>query len=139
MHENQTWIVYNPQNIEGISGAYDVEILREEDSLKFTVYCENKTVDVYFRCNVPMYLYSDEGMRMAAYIPLQEKNNDKHYFNKWFLYKVENSDFIRWAAKESCGFCFEEKLFHFCIITDNDVVDILSMGEPEIIIKDTNS
>ncbi len=38
---------------------------------------------------------------MAAYVPVQEKNNDKHYFNKWFLYKVENSDFIKWAAKES--------------------------------------
>ena len=141
MHENEDWIVWNPQNInaEIVSGAYDVEIANEEDNLRFTVYCENSIVDVCFHCVVPMYLYSDEGMRMAAYMPVQEKNNDRAYLGKWFLYKIENSDFMKWAVKESCGFYSEEDLLHFCIVTENDIVDILSLGEPTVVVRETNS
>ena len=52
MHENEDWIVWNPQNInaEIVSGAYDVEIANEEDNLRFTVYCENSIADVCFHC-----------------------------------------------------------------------------------------
>lgn len=138
MHDNENWIVWNPKNIntKKVSGAYDVETLTDENARKFIVYCENHTVDVYFHCHVPIYLYSDEGIRMASYMPVQEKHHDKAYFNKWFLHKVENSDFIQWAVKESCGFYSEEELLHFCIVTSNDVVDILSSGEPDIIVRE---
>ena len=76
---------------------------------------------------------------MAAYMLVQEKNNDRAYLGKWFLYKIENSDFMKWAVKESCGFYSEEDLLHFCIVTENDIVDILSLGEPTVVVRETNS
>lgn len=134
MKENEKWILWNPTKIE-CGSAFSVEIFQEEDATRFTLNCKNGIVDVWFFCLVPIYLYSVEGIRMATWAPVQEKENDRFYFTKWFLYKVENSEFLDWAIKEGCGFYSKEDLTHFCIVTENDVVDILAMGEPLIFMR----
>lgn len=134
LHKNESWILYNPLNIENCR-AFSAEIIRSEENIIFKVECENKFVNLIFDCFVPVYLYSYEGMRMAAYLPVQEKNNDRYYFTKWFLYKIENSDFLKWAAAESFGLYKNLELKHFCIVTENEVVDILSASEPKFFIS----
>ena len=47
----------------------------------------------------------------------QEKYNDKFYFRKNPVYKVENSLLIKWVLIESCGFYSETDLTHYCIVT----------------------
>lgn len=131
LHKDENWIPWNPLNILGCQ-AFSVEIKQTDCGTDFWVKCENQTVSLLFEGNVPMYVYSDEGIRMASYAPVQEKNNDKYYFRKWFLYKIENSDFIKWSIQESCGLCEIYGLQHFCIVTQNEVVDILSSVEPTI-------
>lgn len=138
LHRNEEWVKFDPQNITGTFYACYTEITKEEDAMKFTVICEKHIIEILFYGLTPIYMWSDEGMRMATYMPIQEEKHDKKYFQKWFLYKVYNSDFMSWALKESCGFYQENELLHFCIITENDVVDILSTTEPEIVIRKVN-
>lgn len=132
-HKNEKWILWNPLNIESCQ-AFSVEIKQEKSGTVFKVECENQFVNIIFDGFIPIYVYSDEGIRMATYIRVQEKNNDRYYFTKWFLYKIENSDFLKWAMAECynlyeiCGYK------HFCIVTENEVVDILSSFEPQIIV-----
>lgn len=57
---------------------------------------------------------------------------DRFFFRKWFLYKIENSDYLGWALKEACGYYTEKELTHYCIVTEHEVVDILAMCEPEM-------
>lgn len=131
LHEDENWILWNPLNIPDCQ-AFSVEINHENSGTVFLTECENQFIRVMFEGGVPLYTYSDEGMRMATYAPVQIKNNDKYYFTKWFLYKIENSDFIKWAVKESCGLYEKHKLQHFCIVTANEVVDIISFVSPVI-------
>jgi hypothetical protein len=37
--------------------------------------------------------------------------------------------------KESCGYYSEADLMHFCIVTEQNIVDILAMCEPEFIVR----
>ncbi|MCM1133379.1 MAG: hypothetical protein NC340_07895 [Ruminococcus flavefaciens] len=131
IHENEEWILYNPLNLPRCQ-ALSVEIKQEENTV-FAVDCENCSVRLVFECFVPVYLYSYEGIRMATYAPVQEKYNDKYYFTKWFLYEIKNSGFFNWAMTE-CGGLYHNCNRHFCIVTENDVVDILASGEPDFII-----
>lgn len=133
LHENEKWILWNPLNIESCR-AFSVEIKQEENGTVFKVECENQFVNLIFDGFIPIYVYSDEGIRMATYMPVQEKNNDRYYFKKWFLYKIENSDFLKWAMAECYNLHENRGYEHFCIVTENEVVDILSSFEPKIIV-----
>ena len=140
MKENQNWIVWNPTNIEfGTVYAYAVEALHCEDGIKFVVDCEKNKMEVVFSGFVPAYTYSLEGMRLASWGPVQKKYNDKYFFTKWFLYKIENSSFLKWGIKESCGFYSEAELTHYCIVTEQSLMDILATSQPQIIINPNNS
>ena len=139
LHKDEKWILWNPLNIPNCQ-AFSVEITQEDSGTNFLVECENQFISLLFEGFIPIYVYSDEGIRMATYMPVQDKNNDKYYFTKWFLYKIEDSDFMKWAIQESCGFYEKNELQHFCIVTSTEVVDILSFVEPTIkVIPQTNA
>ena len=131
MKSNENYIVWNPDNIASCVADY-VEINEDEDELSFAVNCEECVITVSFSGIVPIYVYSEEGIRMMSWSIVQEKNKDRFYFAKWPIYKVENSCLIRWALLESCGFYSEDALTHYCIVTDQEIVDIISMCEPKI-------
>ncbi len=129
LHKDEVWTRWNPENIPECH-AYSVDIRHEESGIVFLVEFDDKIIKVSFDGNIPMYVYSDEGLRMATYAPVQKKHNDNFYFRDWFLYRVENSDFLKWTALESLGIYGDLYNKHFCIVTENDVVDILSAADP---------
>jgi hypothetical protein len=51
----------------------------------------------------------------------------------WPLFKIENSDYLKWIEEESEGLYEGWGLQHFCIITDDEIFDIISTYEPDII------
>ena len=67
---------------------------------------------------------------MMSWSIAQEKYNDKLYFRKNPVYKLENLLLIKWILIESGDFYLETDLTHYCIVTEQDVVDIISMCEP---------
>ena len=131
MKSNENYIVWNPDDIAPCSADY-VEICEDEDALRFVVNCGESVITVSFFGIVPAYMFSEEGMRMMSWSIAQEKNKDRFYFTKWPIYKVENSCMIHWALMESCGYYSEDALTHYCIVTDQEIVDIISMCEPRI-------
>ncbi len=78
---------------------------------------------------------SEEGIRMLSWSVVQEKQGDKTFFTKWPIYKVEKFCYIKWVLAEACGLYSEESLTHFCIVTDQEIIDIISMCEPTVTIK----
>lgn len=132
IHKNEEWILYNPLNMKHCQ-AFSVEITQQENTV-FSIECENCAVNLVFDCFVPVFLYSYEGIRMATYTPVQEKYNDKYYFRKWFIYEIKNSGFLKWAMAECGGLYQNYNMRHFCIVTADDVVDILACGEPDFVI-----
>jgi len=55
----------------------------------------------------------------------------------YYMYKVENSEFIKWQDSVS-PFTSKDypELEHHLFITDNDIIETLSVFEPRFIIKD---
>lgn len=134
MKQNEDYVVWNPGDMAFCTADY-VVINEDGDELSFSVYCEECILTVSFSGAVPVYLCSEEGMRMMSWATAQEKNKDKFYFTKWPVYKVENSCMVDWVFMESCGFYSADTLTHYCIVTDQEIVDIISMCEPKITVK----
>lgn len=125
---------YNPFDISECR-AFSSEISIDKEGLHVILDCDIGKIELCFSGNVPAYLYSVEGIRVSSWAKVQEDTNDKYYFRKWFLYKIDNSDFLKWAIKESCGFYSEKELTHYRIVTGTDVIDILSSCMPKLIHK----
>lgn len=71
-----------------------------------------------------------EGCRMRTWGNVQLKYNDKSFFRKSFFFEVKKSDLVKWCIRESCGFYEEHQLRHYCIITSEELIDIISTFEP---------
>jgi hypothetical protein len=52
--------------------------------------------------------------------------------NEWCLFKTYNSDFINWIKNESGGKYDDDQIIHFAILTQNDILDILTLKEPTL-------
>ncbi|MCM1259108.1 MAG: hypothetical protein NC307_14830 [Roseburia sp.] len=105
------------QDIEG------VKIVLEDDKCIVKILFDG--IPVLLRNTV-------EGLRMRTWGEVQSKYQDKNFFRYNFLYKVENSDLINWCVEESCGFYENNQLMHFCIVTSEEMIDIISTFEPVI-------
>lgn len=136
MQEN--WIKWNPGNVP--EGEFIVtDYIQNKDGTKFILDDENIIVEILFDGITPIVRSSVEGIRMRTWGEVQQKYNDKLFFRKWFLYKVENSKLSKWAEEESCGFYVADQLTHYGIVTSEEIIDILSPFEPVIIVKPMNS
>ncbi len=135
MQEN--WLKWNPTNIP--EGEFIVtDYIQNKDGTKFILDDENSAVEILFDGITPIVRSSVEGIRMRTWGEVQQKYDDKFFFRKWFLYKVENSKLSKWAEEESCGFYVSDQLTHYCIVTSEEIIDILSPFEPTIIVKPIN-
>lgn len=136
MQEN--WIKWNPDKIP--EGEFIViDYIQNKDGTKFVLDDGNSIVEILFDGITPIVRSSVEGIRMRTWGEVQKKYNNKFFFRNWFLYKVENSRLSKWAEEESCGFYISEQLTHYCIVTSEEVIDILSTFEPTILVKPMTS
>lgn len=71
-----------------------------------------------------------EGLRMRTWGNVQLKYNDKSIFRNSFFFEVKKSDLVKWCVRESCGFYEEHQLKHYCIITSEELIDIIASFEP---------
>lgn len=132
MEEN--WIKWNPLNLP--EGEYVVtKFLQNIDGTEITLTDDANKISILFDGNILLARTSDEGIRMRTWAPVQQKYDNKYFFRNWFLYKVENSKLAKWAEEESCGFYVSEKILHFCVVTGEDIIDVLSTFEPNLFIS----
>ena len=130
MNMRETWIAWNPTNLP-MCHAYSAVIHQDDLGFHIVIDCDIGKVEILFPGLVPTYTYSVEGIRMATWAPMQVENNDEKFFTKWFIFKIEDSSYINWALQESCGFYTADELSHYRIVTSYEVIDILSIGDPQ--------
>ncbi|WP_375180209.1 hypothetical protein [Enterococcus rotai] len=73
---------------------------------------------------------TDEGRRIRTYNEIESIQKYRENFIGNPLYKVEQSEYFEWIKKESAGFSTD--LEHYAIITENDLIDVLSTFPPTI-------
>jgi hypothetical protein len=74
-----------------------------------------------------VYRKRDEG---DSYRTLQELDRVATF--KIGIYRVEESEFLHWFGEESAHVKDGMKLKHFSLATLNSIIDVISLGEPEI-------
>jgi hypothetical protein len=127
----ENWLKWNPTRIR--EGVYIVtQLLQDVDGTKVMLSNEEQVVEAFFDGYTPIVRSAAEGIRVRTWEEVQQKYSDKSFFRNWFLYIVENSLLLQWVEEESCGFYEKEKLKHFCIVTGEELIDIVSTFDPII-------
>lgn len=134
----EKWLRWNPTNIP--EGDYIVTgVIQNVEGSKIIVENDSKRIIVFFDGITPLVRTSIEGIRMRTWGEVQKKYNNKFFFQNWFLYRIENSQLSNWVSEESCGVYDSSELLHYCIVTSEDLIDIISTFEPKLYIYSQNS
>jgi len=135
MQEN--WINWNLPDIS--KGEYIVtEFIQNADGVKIILDNEKNIVEIFFDGIPSIIRISVEGIRMRTWGEVQQKYHDKNFFRDGFLFKVENSKLSKWAEEESCGFYEAERLTHYCIVTIEELIDIVATFDPIVKVSEIN-
>lgn len=127
----EEWIKFN--NFKIPEEEFIVSSLEQDASGTRIVLASKVHKIIVFFDGIPVLLRSsEEGMRMRTWGEVQLMYSDKLYFRKSFLFEVKKSKLVKWCIDESCGFYEESQLKHYCIVTSEEFIDIVSTFEPEI-------
>jgi hypothetical protein len=74
------------------------------------------------------YRNMDEGDRLRG-LSLLKKTRDK----TGIIYKVEESEWVKWFKEENSGKYDVEDIYHWAIVTPNDWIDVLSLEPPTVV------
>ena len=112
-------------------GEYIVtNFIQDSNGVKISLAEGEHIVEIIFD-GVPVLVRSTvEGLRMRTWGNVQLKYNNKFIFRKSFLFEVKKSALVEWCIQESCGFYEESQLKHYCIVTSEEMIDIISTFEP---------
>ncbi|MDC1142091.1 hypothetical protein OAU50_03295 [Planctomycetota bacterium] len=80
---------------------------------------------------VGAYRNADEGDRQSCWYEIPEGGKPR----KYSLFTIEHSKFALWLISESPHYSHpgnDETLTHYCIATDDDIVDVLSETPPKV-------
>lgn len=112
-------------------GKYIVtRFVQDLDGTKILLDNGEHNIEVFFD-GIPVLVRNTiEGLRMRTWGNVQLKYNDKSIFRNSFFFEVKKSDLVKWCVRESCGFYEEHQLKHYCIITSEELIDIIASFEP---------
>ena len=112
-------------------GKYIVtKFVQDLDGTKILLNNGEHNIEVFFD-GIPVLVRNTiEGLRMRTWGNVQLKYNDKSIFRNSFFFEVKKSDLVKWCVRESCGFYEEHQLKHYCIITSEELIDIIASFEP---------
>ena len=130
----EEWIIIEDDKIP--EGQYTVTtFVQNLEGTKIVLDDEINIVEIFFD-GVPFLLrICEEGVRMRTWGEVQFKYQDKFFFRNHFFYQVQNSALTKWTIEESCGFFNEEQLKHYCVVTSEEIIDIIASFEPIVTVS----
>lgn len=127
----EEWIKINCCTIP--EGEFIVSsFIQDLDGTKIVLNDEIFEIEIFFDGLPVLSRNAVEGIRMRTWGEVQLKYDDKRYFRKSFLFEVKKSKLVQWCIEESCGFYEENQLKHYCIVTSEEIIDVVSTFEPKI-------
>ncbi len=127
------WIQWKP--IPGLANKYN--IVEISDNVKnFIIFLsesgnEKNKLKLIYEVSVDAYRSTEESFRDATMLQLKQKYGGEFYWN-WTFFKIQNSEYLQWLAKESLGIVDPHTYTHFSLIATNSIVDIVTTYEPKV-------
>jgi hypothetical protein len=136
--KQENWIKWNLTNIP--KGEYIVtDFVQNADGVTITLDDEENIIQIYFDGIPTVIRMSVAGLRIKTCREAMDRYNDAHLYRDCFLYTIENSNLSKWAEEESCGFREESEFTHYCIVTTQEVVDVMAIFAPEVKVQKYNN
>lgn len=108
------------------------ELIQDCEGTKVVLDDEKDRVEIFFD-GIPVLVRNTvEGMRMGTWGAVQSKYADQSFFRDTILFEVKNSKLVQWCVEESCGFYEADELKHYCVVTGEELVDIVAAFEPTV-------
>jgi len=107
-------------------------MIQNLEGAKIVLDDENTVVEIFFDGIPSLIRVATEGIRMRTWSEVQLKYQNKFFFQNRFFYQVQNSKLSKWAMEESCNFYEEDQLIHYCIVTNDEIIDVLSAFKPMV-------
>jgi hypothetical protein len=119
--------------IEGIGERYWLESVSDTiKELRFIFHKDtrkNTKVHISSEFGVYSYKITNESLKLEPFVYLDNPEDiDRDIV--WCFYIVENSSYLRLMSKESGTVSEAYGLKHYCIMTENDIIDIISTCVP---------
>lgn len=133
---SEIWERWNPIELsEKMDKACYAQVL-DMNEFEINLIFDNtdNILNIKFLNTILAYQNIDEGKRLRMLEYLSE-NYDSQFYAEWTLFKIKNSSYLKWFHNESAGVHKNEDVCHYVLLTSNDVVDILSIYEPNVVIK----
>lgn len=124
----EKWIEYKESDTP--KGIYEVtEVLQNAEGTKIQLESDTYRVIIIFEFADAIRI-CDEGRRIKTYNECEGIQNYRKDFFGNPIYRVYNSTFNQWIIEESVG--IYTNLSHYSIVTQNDLIDVISAQPPEI-------
>ena len=127
----EKWIQWRP--LENLASKYYIDSVVDMID-NFTVNLvdarsEKHKVEIVFLEGVEAYTRVDESFRVKIIHELGEKYGTGFY-GDWTFFKVDNSAYVKWLSDQSYTWSDKHTLTHFCLISADVLLDIVTNYEP---------
>lgn len=127
----EKWKVYDSKNVP--KGDYYLEsLVHNNNGLIIKLENDYLEITIDFRYLAIVTRFSNDSQRWRTIDSLLYEYG-KNFFENNPLFIVENSNFIEWLEVESFGVNGKEDVTHYCVVTPDDMIDILALNPPEIL------
>lgn len=126
--KKEKWLVWKP--MEGIPKTLHLLDLKYTYSgLTVNLYEEDgsPTLTIHFDGDLAHRL-ADEGDLLKTVSEAERTNEDR-----WTLYTVENSLYLKWFHEQSLNIRKKDNLVHYLIATPNEIIDVIDLSSPTLI------
>ncbi len=129
-HKMEIWKKWPEKFLDLI--VADIQILHDIQFLKIIFKQPGKDVIMQYDRG----WFSSRATACEAFekMELLKKQKNTKIPDNTYLFKIENSDYLQWLHKESCGIYENSthKMEHFVFIGSNFVFEVLAINDPEI-------
>ena len=129
----EQWIQWKP--LEQLSTKYYIDsVIDKVDSFKINLIdakSEKEKIEILFSEGVEAYTRVEESFRVKIIHELGKKYGAEFY-GDWTFFKVHHSEYIKWLSDQSYQWSDTHNFIHFCLITADAIMDIITTYEPTV-------
>jgi hypothetical protein len=129
--------IWKPVN--DLQGRYWLKnLFMANATFNFTFECEQREVRIICMGGLPSYTYTNESYAFNRSFVHLDSKEDVQTIQPWSFYIIENSPYIRRITETSAGVNEMYDLKHYCIIGEDEIIDIIYPTEPIVEVYDNN-
>ncbi|MBP9765010.1 hypothetical protein KBD08_01615 [Candidatus Babeliales bacterium] len=128
----EEWSHWHPiAHIDGKFFIEDFHMSYKGIEIKLCSAKKDKKIEILFFNGADAYKCTNESWAFDIFAILTKKHGDDFYAN-WSFFKIINSNYAKSLSLTSCGLSNDTNFDHFCIVGNDEIIDILARYEPTV-------